>query len=194
MQLEILALRHQLIVLQRKKKKRPRLRQWDRMFWVWLSDVWGGWQNALVIVKPSTVVKWHRNGFKAYWRRKSRQKEKIGRKPVSKEVRDLIKRICKENPLWGAPRIHGELMKLGYDLVESTVAKYMVKPEKPPSQTWKTFLENHMGSTVAMDFFTAPTIFFNIIHVLILLDHERRRIIHFNVTINPNRCMGSSAD
>ncbi|MBF0382862.1 MAG: DDE-type integrase/transposase/recombinase, partial [Magnetococcales bacterium] len=91
----------------------------------------------------------------------------------------------KDNPLWGAPRIHGELLKLGFDLVESTVAKYMIKPEKPPSQTWKTFLENHMGSTVAMDFFTVPTIFFNVIHVLIMLDHERRRIIHFNVTINP---------
>lgn len=185
MQLEILALRHQILVLRRKKRKRLRLNGVDRFLWVFLLKSWSQWRDFLVIVKPETVVQWHQAGFKSYWRWKSCHLDKSGRKPISKEVRDLIGRMSKENPLWGAPRIHWELLKLGYHLVQSSVAKYMIKIEKPPSQTWKTFLENHMDCTVAMDFFTVPTIFFKVLHVLVLLDHERRFIVHFNVTTNP---------
>ncbi|WP_085440342.1 integrase core domain-containing protein [Magnetofaba australis] len=184
LQLEVLALRHQLNVLQRKSPKRPTLKVWDRLFWVWLMRLWPAWRNALVIVKPSAVVKWHRKGFRLYWRWKSRKK-RPGRPPVPKELRDLIRQMSRENPLWGTPRIHGELLMLGYDVGQTTVGKYMVRPEKPPSQTWRTFLENHSNQIVAMDFFTVPTIFFKVLHVLILIDHERRRIIHFNVTTNP---------
>ncbi|MBF0447995.1 MAG: transposase [Magnetococcales bacterium] len=184
MQLEILALRHQISVLHRQQKKRPALNHWDRIFWVWLSQIWPRWKEALVIVKPDTVVKWHQTGFKMFWRWRSRKK-RPGRPPVPKEVRDLIRQMSRENPFWGAPRIHGELLILGYDVGETTVAKYMIKPKKPPSQTWKTFLENHADQIVALDFFTVPTIFFKVLHVLILIDHDRRRIVHFNVTTNP---------
>ncbi|MBF0454694.1 MAG: DDE-type integrase/transposase/recombinase [Magnetococcales bacterium] len=184
LQLENLALRHQVNILRRQKRKRPILNRWDRVFWIWLSRVWPNWKSTLVIVKPATVVKWHQAGFKIFWRWRS-HKKRPGRPCVPKEVRDLIKRMSQENPLWGAPRIHGELLKLGYDVGETSVAKYMVKHEKPPSQTWKTFPENHADQIVAMDFFTVPTIFFQVLHVLILIDHERRRIVHFNVTTNP---------
>lgn len=184
LQLENLAMRHQLSVLQRKRPRKIWLRRWDRLFWVWLSQRWSMWQNTLVIVKPATVLKWHQMGFKLYWRRLS-GRTRPGRPVISREVRDLIRRLSQENPLWGAPRIHGELLMLGYDVGETSVSKYMAKHEKPPSQTWKTFLENHAGQIVAMDFFTVPTIFFKVLHVLILIDHERRRIVHFNVTINP---------
>ncbi len=137
-----------------------------------------------MIVQPDTVVKWHQTGFRIFWRWRSRKKHP-GRPQVSKELRNLIRAMSLDNPLWGAPRIHGELLMLGYDVGETTVAKYMIKPKKPPSQTWKTFLENHAGQIVAMDFFTVPTIFFKVLYVLILIDHERRRIVHFNVTTNP---------
>ncbi len=184
LQLEILALRHQLLVPHRKRKGRPKLKLMDRLIWIWLTKVWPDWRSALVIVKPNPVVQWHREGFRLLWKWKSKKK-KPGRKPVPKGVRDLIRQMCQENPLWGAPRIHGELLKLGYEIVQSSVSKYMIKPTKPPSQTWKTFLENHAGQIVAMDFFTVPTIFFQVLHVLILLDHERRKIVYFNVTNNP---------
>ena len=185
LQVEVLALRHQLIVLQRNKPKRLPILPVDRWIWSWIPKVWPQWRESLVIVKPETVIRWHREGFRKYWRLKSKSGQIPGRSKIGKEARSLIRQMSQENPAWGAPRIHGELLKLGFDIGQTSVGKYMVKPNKPPSQTWRTFLENHADQIVAMDFFTVPTIFFNILHVLILIDHERRRIIHFNVTINP---------
>lgn len=145
LQIEILALRHQLSVLQR-SVKRPHLSAADRWLWAWLSQTWSQWRNALVIVKPETVVGWHRQGFRIFWTWKSRH-GKRGRPVVAKEVRELIRRISRENPLWGAPKIHGELLKLGIEISESTVSKYLVHRKGSPSQTWKTFLENHLKDT-----------------------------------------------
>ena len=176
LQMENLALRHQVLVLQRQQKKRIQCTLWDRTLWIVLYRLWPGILESLVILQPATVIRWHRKGFRAFWRWKSRPK-KPGRKPVPKEIRVLIRRMCRENPLWGAPRIHGELLKLGYEIAESSVSKYMVKPKKPPSQTWKTFLENYTNCLVSMDFFTVPTVFFKVLHVLVLLNHERRKII-----------------
>jgi putative transposase len=143
MQIEILALRHQLAVQQRRTKKRPSLKTADRLIWVILSRVWGQWRSALVIVKPETVIAWHRKGFRLYWRWKSRA-GKSGRPCVSPEIRELVRQMSNTNPLWGAPRIHGELLKLGIQISQATVAKYMVHQRKPPSQTWRTFLDNHV--------------------------------------------------
>ena len=137
MQIEILALRHQLAVLQR-QKKRVSLRAADRLLWVLLSRIWKQWRSALVVVKPETVIAWHRKGFRLYWRWKSRA-GKCGRPCVSRETRELIRQMSKANPLWGAPRIHGELLKLGIEVSQATVAKYMSRQGKPPSQTWRTF-------------------------------------------------------
>ncbi|MBF0147959.1 MAG: transposase [Magnetococcales bacterium] len=184
LQIEILALRHQLAVLQRNQPRRLQIHPLDRLLWILLSRIWQGWREALVIVKPATVIHWHREGFRLFWKWKSSRK-RPGRPAVTKEINDLIRKMSLENPLWGAPRIHGELLKLGYQVAETSVAKYMIKPAKPPSQTWKTFLENHANCLVAMDLFTVPTVFFKVFHVLILLDHDRRRIIHFNITTNP---------
>jgi putative transposase len=140
LQLENLALRHQIGVLQRSTKRRPRLTPVDRLVWVWLSRVWSGWRSTLAIVKPETVLAWHRAGFRFFWTWKV-QRGRPGRPVASHEVRDLIRRMCRENPSWGAPRIHGELLKLGIDIGETSVSKYMVRCRKPPSQTWRTFLE-----------------------------------------------------
>ena len=184
LRLEVLALRHQVVVLKRQNPKRPMLRSLDRIFWVWLSMFWSDWRSALIIVQPKTVIKWHRQGFRLYWRWKSRCK-KPGRKPVDKETRELIRRMSEENVLWGSQRILGELEKLGIEVGLSSVLKYMVKRRSPPSQTWKTFLKNHMHNTASMDFFVVPTITFNILYVLIIIHHKRRRLVHFNVTANP---------
>src|SRR5215510_12715965 len=137
---EVLALRQQLVVLQR-TVKRPQLRRRDRFFWVRLSQLWKDWRDALIIVKPETVLKWHREGFRLDWRWKS--KAPIGRPKIDLEIRELIRRMSRENPLWGAPRIQSELRLLGFEVAERTVAKYRIKHVKPPSQTWKTFLANH---------------------------------------------------
>ena len=179
---EILVLRQQLLVLNR-TVKRPKLRQRDRLFWVCLSKLWKDWRDALIIVKPDTVLKWHREGFRLYWRWKS--KASIGRPPIDKEIRELIRRISRENPLWGAPRIQSELRLLGFNVTEKTVAKYRVKRAKPPSQTWKTFLANHVNQIAAIDFFTIPTINFRVLYCFIVLLHGRRKIVHFNVTEHP---------
>jgi putative transposase len=184
LQAEILALRHQLLVLQRSKKgHRVRLRAADRLLWVCLSRLWIGWRSALIIVKPETVIAWHRQGFRLYWRWKSNQPS--GRPSVSSEVRDLIRRMSLANPRWGAPRVHGELMKLGIQVSQATVAKYMLRHRKPPSQTWRTFLKNHMPTWVSADFFVVPTITFRVLFVFVILSHDRRRPIHFAVTANP---------
>ena len=181
--LENLALRQQLAVLHA-KKRRPRIRQLDRIFWVWLSKLWSNWRSAVLIVEPNTVVRWHKQGFKLYWRWKSRARA-VGRPPTDIEIRTLIRRMCRENPSWGAPRIHSELELLGYDVSETTVDKYMVRHRKPSSQSWRTFLENHMPDTVGIDFFTMPTATFRILFTFVVLRHDRRRVAHFNVTAHP---------
>jgi transposase InsO family protein len=183
LQIEILALRHQLGVLQR-SVKRPKLTAADRLLWAWLSRVWADWRSALVIVKPETVIAWHRKGFRLFWTWKVRCGQS-GRPPVPKDIRDLIREMSRQNPLWGAPRIHGELLKLGIDIGETSVSKYLVRHRKPPSQTWRTFLENHVKTMVSIDFFTVPTIRFQVLYVFLVLAHDRRRIAHFNVTAHP---------
>jgi putative transposase len=138
----------------------------------------------LVIVKPVTVVAWHRKGFRMFWTWKVRHGQP-GRPVVTRETRDLIRKMCRENPGWGAPRIHGELLKLGIDIGETSVSKYMLRCPKPSSQTWRTFLENHVSQLVSVDFFTIPTIRFQILYVFLVPAHDRRRVLHFNVTAHP---------
>jgi putative transposase len=184
LQAEILALRHQLLVLRRSNRnRRLRLRPWDRALWVWLSRLWPSWRSALVIVKPESVIAWHRKGFRLYWAWKSRFRQ--GRPCVPKAVRDLIRQMSLANPGWGAPRIHGELLKLGIELSPATVAKYMVRNRRPPSQTWRTFLKNHMQDLASADFFVVPTATFRLLFVFVILSHQRRRVVHFAVTTDP---------
>ncbi len=180
---ENLALRQQLAALHR-QSKRPRLKKRDRIFWVWFSRLFRNWRSVLVIVQPATVIRWHQQGFKLYWRWKSRAK-KPGRPQIWREIRDLVRQMCSENATWGAPRIHSEILLLGYDVSESTVANYMNRDRKPPSQTWRTFLDNHVPDIVAVDFFTVPTATFRILFTFVVLRHDRRRIVHFNVTAHP---------
>jgi putative transposase len=182
---EILALRHQLLVLQRSKRShRVQLGVADRVLWAWLSRLWSGWRSAVVIVKPETVIAWHRQGFRLYWSWKSRHAQ--GRPSVSREVIDLIRRMSLANPRWGAPRVHGELLKLGFELSESTVAKYMVRHRRPRSQTWRTFLTNHSKTMVSSDFFVVPTVSFRVLFVFVILSHDRRRPVHVAVTEYPS--------
>ena len=184
LQAEILALRHQIGVLRRSAKKRPKLTVADCLLWAWLSGAWADWRSALVIVKPETVIAWHRKGFRLFWTWKVRHGT-TGRPTVSREVRDLIRTMSRENPLWGAPRIHGELLKLGITIGQTSVSKYMIRQRKPPRQTWRTFLDNHIQQLVSADFFTVPTIRFQVLYVFLVLAHERRRILHFQVTAHP---------
>src|SRR5229473_1910439 len=157
LQLEILAPRHQLLILGRaNRKQRLELSAADRTLWVWLSRFWPGWRSALLIVKPETVIAWHRKGFRLYWTWKSRVPNR--RPAVPQEIRDLIRRMSLANPRWGAPRIHGELLKLGIEVSQGTVAKYIVRLRRPPSQTWKTFLKNHAKDLASTDFFVVPTV------------------------------------
>lgn len=183
LQLEILALRHQLGVLQR-SVKRPKLTPADRLLRAWLCEVWNGWRSSVFLVQPATVIGWHRRGFRLFWTWKVRR-GKPGRPVVSQEIRGLIRTMSRENPLWGAPRIHSELLKLGINVGETSVSKYLVRHRKPPSQTWRTFLDNHVKSMVSVDFFTVPTIRFQILSVFRVLAHDRRRILHFAVTAHP---------
>jgi len=149
-----------------------------------MTDFFIAWKDALLIVKPETLIKWHRQGFRLYWKWKSRHE--LGRPKIPQEQINLIKQIANENPLWGAPHVHGELLKLGYDISESTVLRYMPrKPRRANGQRWKTFLQNHACQIVALDFFTVPTVSFRILYVLVFLSHDRRRLIHFNVTDHP---------
>ena len=183
MQLEVLALRHQLTVHQRSKTK-PRLKPTDRLFWAWLSRVWPSGQEALVFAQPATVIKWQRKRFRQHWTRLSRQR-RPGRPAIPLEVTELIRRMSRANPNWGAPRIHGELDKLGIVVAEATVRKYMLRRRKPPSPTWRAFLNNHARDLVAIDFFVVPTVRFRVLFVLVVLHHQRRRVLHFGVTENP---------
>ena len=179
--IENLALRQQVAVL-KSRYPRPGLTDTDRLFWVVLARFWADWREALHVVQPKTVVRWHRQGFRYYWHWKSRGR---GRPKIDSEIRELIRRMCLSNPLWGAPRIHGELLKLGIDISEATVSKYMLRRRGPPSQTWRTFLDNHIKDLVAHDFFTVPTVTFRVLFVFIVLSHDRRKILHFNVTARP---------
>jgi transposase len=182
--LENLALRQQVAAM-KWSIKRPRLRSRDRLFWIMLCRFWSNWQEPLIVVKPETVIRWHRKGFKLFWKFKSRRKSP-GRPPISPEIRDLILKMAYANPLWGAPRIHGELLKLGIKISERTVSSLIHRRGlKPPSQTWRTFLKNHMTSMRSIDFFTVPTATFRIFFVLVILSHNRRQIVHFNVTPSP---------
>jgi putative transposase len=183
LQLEILALRHQLQVLERTRPRRMRLTRADRLLWSWLSRVWRGWQSAIVIVKPETVLAWHRRGFRLLWTWKSRHGP--GRPSVPPEVRALIQTMADANPLWGAPRIHGELSKLGIIISQATVAKYMPRRRRPPSQTWRTFLANHVDQIAAADFFVVPTVTYRLLFVLVILAHRRRTVVHTGVTAHP---------
>ena len=180
--LENLALRQQLNVLGR-SVRRPRITSLDRLFWVGLRKLWAGWSRCLLIVKPETVVAWHRKGFKLFWRLKSR---KPGRPRVSRDVRNLIRRICRDNPTWGAPRILAELEKLGIRVCEATVAKYMLRGGKPPSDSWRSFLRNQAKAIRACDFFVVPTVTFRLLFVFVVMSHDRRKILHFNVTSGPS--------
>src|SRR6266852_6643016 len=191
LQVEIFALRHQLGVLQR-SVKRPKLTVADRFLWVWLCEAWDDWRKSLVIVKPETVIGWHRQGFRLFWTWKIRGGTP-GRPAVRKDVRELIRTMSRENPGWGAPCIHGELLKLGIDVGETSVSKYLVRARKPPSQTRRTFLDNHIQSLVDVDFFTVPTIRFQILYVFLVLAHDRRRIVHFAVTAHPTVEWASAA-
>jgi putative transposase len=183
LQLEVLALRHQLQVLERSRRCRPRLSRADRLLWVWLSHAWPDWRTALVIVKPETVIAWHRRGFRLFWRWKSRRR--MGRPTVPDDIRTLIRTMSRANPLWGAPRIHGELLKLGLEVCQATVAKYMVRHRQPPAQTWRTFLTNHIGQLGAADLFVVPTATYRLLFVLVMLAHDRRRLVHIAVTAHP---------
>jgi transposase InsO family protein len=184
--LENLALRQQLAVLARRNPQ-PRLTQSDRMFWVALHRLWPGWRQTLVLVQPETVVRWHRAGFEQYWKWLSRKHPAVGRKPTSTEVRGLIFRLVAENQTWGAPRIHGELRMLGFDISERTVLRWMRKAPKntEPAKRWATFLSNHREAIAAMDFFTVPTLTFGVLYCFFVIAHDRRRILHCKVTRHP---------
>jgi transposase InsO family protein len=181
--LENLALRQQLAVLKH-ATKRPKLIHADRAFWVALRRLWPDWQNALILVKPETVIGWHRKGFRLYWTSESRNRG--GRPPIDAEIRTLIRRMVRENPTWGAPRIHGELLKLGFEVGQTSVSRTMPRRRKPPSQSWRTFLRNHSQDLVSIDFFVVPTATFRILYVFLVLEHERRRVVLFNVTAGPS--------
>ena len=181
--LENLTLRQQLTVYKR-AVRRPRLCRSDRLFWTALARLWRGWRQPLVIVTPNTVLRWQQRRFRDYWTKLS-GRPTGGRPTIHAEIRALITRMATANPLWGAPRIHGELLKLGLDVSERTVSRLIQKRRSPPSQTWRTFLANHVRDLVALDFFTVPTARLRILFVLVVLAHDRRRVVHFDVTEHP---------
>jgi transposase InsO family protein len=183
LQLEIVALRHQLAVYQR-TAQRPRICPGDRVLWSWIARRWSGWRDVLVIVEPGTVIAWQRKRFRDHWAKLSSSR-RPGRPPISDEIKALIRTMSEVNTGWGSPRIVGELRKLGIDVAKSTVEKYRVRSRKPPSPTWKSFLTNHLGGMVSIDFFVVPTVRLRVLFVLVILAHHRRRVVHFNVTEHP---------
>jgi hypothetical protein len=180
---ENVALRHQLIVLRRKVQGRVRLTNNDRWFFIQLYRWFPSILQVLTIIRPETLVRWHRAGFRCYWRWKSCSLG--GRPQIETDLRVLIRRMSIENPLWGAPRIHGELLKLGFEVAQSSVAKYMVKRRGAPSQGWRTFLRNHAPDIAAMDLFVVPTIGFDLLYALVIVRIDRRDLVWINVTANP---------
>src|SRR5689334_15065881 len=184
--LENLALRQQLSALQRRKPK-PRLGLMDRLFWVMSRRLWSKWKQTLMYVTPETVARWHGAGFRLYWHWLSRHGRVLGRKQISKQLRDLIFQMVAQNPTWGAPHIHGELLKLGFDVSERTISRWIQRAPKNPelARRWKAFLHNHREAIAAMDFFTVPTITFGVLYCFFVIAHDRRRILHVNVTKHP---------
>src|SRR3981189_1311782 len=180
---EILYLRQQLIVLNRSAPARPRLKAIDRLIFICLYRLFPSLIDASIVFKPETLLRWHRHGFRLFWRWKSRRR--VGRPALPADIRSLVRRISRENPLWGAPRIHGELLKLGLEIAQSTVAKYMVRRRRPPAQGWKTFIRNHAPDIAAIDLFVVRTIGFKLLYGLAIIHLERRRLVWTNVTANP---------
>src|SRR5664279_1512138 len=180
--MEILALRHQITVLKR-RRHRPKLHPWDRCLWMILKRVWPNWRTPLMIFRPETVIGWQRAGFRMFWRWKSRRR--CERPAKDSELIQLIRRMWSVNPTWGSPRIRDELAKLGLQASTATIRNYRPKSRRPPSQSWRTFLRNHAGAIAAMDFFVVPTVTFRLLYVLMVITHERRKVIHFNITEAP---------
>jgi transposase InsO family protein len=181
---ENLLLRHQLVVLTRPTRKRRRLRAGDKLLWVLARLVRRDWCRHLVVVTPETVVRWHRRGWRLFWRWRSRAR--IGRPRVSAEVRELIATMARDNPRWGAERIGGELLKLGIAVSKASVQRYRRRgPARPPSQSWRTFLGNHRASIWAADLLTVQTLTFRTLYVLVFVGHARRELVHLNVTASP---------
>jgi putative transposase len=178
LRVENIALRHQLAIYQR-TVRRPRIGPEDRILWCWLSRHWAPWRELLVFVQPATVIAWQRKRFRDHWTRLSRS-GKPGRPVISEEIRELIRQVSGAYPLWGTPRIVGELGKLGIKVAKSTVDKYPVRSGTAPSPTWKAFLKNHVNDLVSIDFLIVPTIRFKLLYVLVVLAHCRRRVLHFN--------------
>jgi putative transposase len=191
LRLEHLALRHQLTMYQQ-GIHRPRLRPTDRLLWAWLSWLWPAWRDALVFVQPRSVIAWRRQRFLDHWRQLSQQGSP-GRPTIATEARALIQAMWQANPMWGSPRIVGELRKVDIEVTKSTVEKYRRRSRKPPSPTWKTFLTNHVQDLVALDLLVVPTVRHTVLFVLVILAHHRRRVVHFNVTEHPTveRLIGS---
>jgi len=181
--LENLALRQQLNAL-RRSVSRPQLRKRDRLFWIVVAQTWRNWRAALVLVQPDTVVRWHREWLRRRWTRRSAL-TRVGRPSIDAAIRTLVRKMAAANPLWGAPRIHGELGRLGVEVSERTVSRLLCRPRRPPSQTWRTFLTNHIATLVSIDFFSVPTVTGRVLFVFVVLMHHRRRILHLNVTEHP---------
>ena len=183
LQAENLFLRHQLNVALRRAPSRLRLRGRDRALLIWMTRLWPNLLGMVQVVQPETILRWHRAGFKAFWCWKSRNR--AGRPKIDRGLRDLIQRMSRENPLWGASRIHGELLMLGFEVAQSTVSKYMARPSKPPSQTWKTFLRNHAQAIAAIDICVVPTLTFDLLFAFLVLGYGRRQLLCFEVTRHP---------
>ena len=180
---ENLFLRHQLTVAWRRASPHPRLHGFDRALLVWMTRLWPSLLGAVQVVQPETILRWHRAGFRAFWRWKSRKR--VGRPKIDRGLRDLIQRMSRENPLWGASRIHGELLMLGFEVAQSTVSKYMARPSKPPSQSWKTFLRSHAEAIAAIDLCVVPTLTFDRLFAFLVLSHGRRQLLWIEVTRYP---------
>ena len=180
---ENLFLRHQLAIALRRAPPRFRLRGGDRALLIWMTRLWPSLIGAVQVVQPETILRWHRAGFKVFWRWKSRNR--AGRPKIDRGLRDLIRRMSRENALWGASRIHGELLMLGFEVAQSTVSKYMVRCQNPPSQTWKTFLQNHAEAIAAIDMCIVPTLTFDLLFAFLVLGHGRRQLLWFEVTRHP---------
>jgi hypothetical protein len=180
---ENLFFRLQLNIALRRAPPRLRLRGNDCGLLIWMTRLWPSLLGAAQAVQPETILRWHRTGFKMFWRWKSRSR--AGRLGIDRDLRDLIQRMSRENPLWGASRIHGEILMLGFEVAQSTVSKYMVRPSNPPSQTWKTFLRNHAEAIAAIDMCVVPTLTFDLLSVFLVLGHGRGQLLWFEVTRHP---------
>jgi transposase InsO family protein len=181
---ENVALRQQLAIFKR-AKPRPQLKQRDRAFWVLLSCLWPEWRSALVIVQPATVCRWHRSGFRLFWRWKSQ----TGRPRMDRELLALVRKLARDNPLWGVPRIQSELKLLGHDVASATIRRYLPpisRPRHGGSPTWGTFWKNHLPDIAAVDFFVVPTATFRLLYCFLVLAPDRRRVLHFNITAHPS--------